>query len=109
MLSIPKLFVLGTFIASATYVHLRGRVRHRLGRQITDHSTFMAPYNALMYVFSVVPAKPFADIGHFPELTALRDQWQLIREEGLRLFDDGHIRAAAKYNDLGFNSFFKSG
>ncbi len=26
-----------------------------------------------------------------------------MRDEGLRLFDEGHIRAAAAYNDLGFN------
>ena len=33
----------------------------------------------------------------------------MIREEALKLFDEGHIRAAAKYNDLGFNSFFRRG
>ncbi|MCC6196810.1 MAG: DUF1615 family protein, partial [Burkholderiales bacterium] len=27
----------------------------------------------------------------------------------LKLFDEGHIRAAATYNDLGFNSFFRRG
>src|SRR5690606_38460148 len=31
------------------------------------------------------------------------------REEALRLLDEGYIRAAAKYNDLGFNSFFRTG
>jgi len=33
----------------------------------------------------------------------------VIRDEGMRLFDDGYIKAAAKYNDLGFNSFFRTG
>ena len=33
----------------------------------------------------------------------------MLREEALQLFDEGHIRAAAKYNDLGFNSFFRRG
>ena len=37
-----------------------------------------------------------------------RDNWQMMRDEALQLFDEGHIRAAAKYNDLGFNSFFKT-
>lgn len=32
-----------------------------------------------------------------------------IREEGLRLLDDGFVRAASAYNDLGFNSFFRTG
>ena len=45
----------------------------------------------------------------FPELKPLQDNWQMIREEALKLFDEGHIRAAAKYNDLGFNSFFRRG
>jgi beta-hydroxylase len=109
MISLPKLLVLTTFIVSGIHVHLRGRVRHRLGRQLTDHSTFMAPYNSLMYLFSGVPAQPFISLGHFPELSVIREEWELIRNEALRLFDEGYIRSATKYNDLGFNSFFKSG
>jgi beta-hydroxylase len=105
----PKLTILITFLVTGVYIHFRGRVRHRLGRQLTDHSTFMAPYNTLMYLFSAVPPKPFIELEHFPQLDCLRENWQTIRDEGLRLFDEGYIRAAAKYNDLGFNSFFKSG
>ena len=105
----PRLLVLLTFIATGIYVHYRGRVRHRVYRQLTDHSTFMAPYNSLMYLFSAVPAKPFIGLEHFPHLQSLRDNWELIRDEGLKLFDAGYIRAAQAYNDLGFNSFFKSG
>ena len=62
------------FLASAVYVHLRGKVRHRLGRQLLDHSTFMAPINVLMYAFSRVPTTPFIDEPgrHFPELEPLR-------------------------------------
>jgi beta-hydroxylase len=105
----PKFLVLYLFIASAVYVHYRGRVRHSAMRQITDHSTLMAPYNALMYLFSAVPNKPYVDVAQFPELAPLADNWHAIRDEALSLFDEGHIRAAATYNDLGFNSFFKTG
>jgi len=105
----PKYFILYAFIAGAVFVHYRGRVRHRFYRQLTDHSTFMAPYNVLMYMFSAVPNKPFIDVGKFPELKKLTDNWQTLRQEALQLFDEGHIRAAAKYNDLGFNSFFRRG
>ena len=105
----PKFIVLYLFIASAMYVHYRGRVRHSALRQITDHSTLMAPYNALMYLFSAVPNKPYVDVAEFPELAPLQDNWKTIRDEALSLFDEGHIRAAATYNDLGFNSFFKTG
>jgi beta-hydroxylase len=105
----PKFFVLYAFIASGVYVHYRGRIRHRFYRQLTDHSTFMAPYNVLMYMFSAVPNRPYVDVKLFPELKPLSDNWQILREEALQLFDEGHIRAAAKNDDASFNSFFKQG
>jgi len=109
-LSLLKYLVLLTFMGTGTFVHFRGRVRHKVTRQITDHSTIMAPYNALMYLFSSVPTRrPYVDLRHFPELQQLQDNWEMIREEGMQLFDQGYIRAAAKYNDLGFNSFFRTG
>ena len=43
------------------------------------------------------------------QLAKLRDNWETIRDEAVRLFDEGFIRAAAKNNDWGFYSFFKSG
>jgi beta-hydroxylase len=42
-------------------------------------------------------------------LRRCRTTGEPIRDEALKLFDEGHIRAAAKYNDLGFNSFFRRG
>jgi len=101
-------FVYG-YLAWALFVHFRGRVRHKFHRQLTDHSTIIAPYNAIMYGFSAVPNRPFVDVSQFPELKPLQDNWRMIREEALKLFEDGHIRAAAGYNDLGFNSFFRRG
>jgi beta-hydroxylase len=105
----PKLIAFYLLVASATYVHLRGRVRHPLLRQLTDHSTLVAPYNVLMYFFSAVPNRPFVSIDTFPELSELTDNWQTLRDEGLALIADGHIRAAVSYNDLGFNSLYRRG
>jgi beta-hydroxylase len=105
----PPLIVLYLFAAAAVYVHFRGRERLRLGRQIIDHSTFTAPYNVLMYLFSGVPNEPVLPVVRFPELKKLSDNWQVIRAEALSLFDEGHIKAAAKNNDWGFYSFFRSG
>ncbi|MBS0326681.1 MAG: aspartyl/asparaginyl beta-hydroxylase domain-containing protein [Proteobacteria bacterium] len=105
----PKFIVLYVFVASALFVHYRGRVRHKLTKQLADHSTIMAPYNSLMYLFSAVPAKPILDPRILPELAVLRANWQVIRDEALALVDDGSIRAATGHNDLGFNSFFKNG
>jgi len=101
--------LLALVLLSVAHVVLRGRVRHPLWRQITDHSTFMAPYNSVMYLSSAVPTTPYLDPALFPELRPLQQQWQMIRDEGLRLLDEGYVRAAAGYNDLGFNSFFRTG
>ncbi|HET6182541.1 MAG TPA: aspartyl/asparaginyl beta-hydroxylase domain-containing protein [Acetobacteraceae bacterium] len=104
-----KFGLFGGLVASAAFVHFRGNVRHKFGRQLTDHSTFLAPYSAFVYLFSRVPARPFHDPAAFPELAPLAANWQTIREEGLRLLDEGMVRAARSYNDLGFNSFFRTG
>jgi beta-hydroxylase len=105
----PQFLVLYGFAASAIYVHFRGRQRLRIGRQLSDHSTFIAPYNVLMYMFSAVPNRPVLSTDDFPELRKLRDNWQTIRDEALKLFDEGHIRAAAGNTDWGFYSFFRTG
>ena len=63
----PVRLVLG----SALYVHLRGRERFRFTRQLFNHSTLLAPYNALVFLFSAVPAKAFQDVSRFPELAPL--------------------------------------
>lgn len=105
----PKFLPLYLFLGSALFVHLRGRVRFRFTRQLFNHSTLLAPYNALMYLFSAVPAKPVLDPAGFPELAPLAAHWTTIRDEATRLSDEGHIRAALAHNDVGFNSFFKRG
>ncbi len=105
----PAFIVLCVFIASALFIHYRGRVRHSFGRQLTDHSTVLAPYNAIMYAFSGVPNTPYQKLSDFPELQPLVDQWQVIRDEAAQLQQGGAIKAADKHNDAGFNSFFKTG
>lgn len=44
----------------------------------------------------------------------LHDNWQTIRAEGMKLLEGGDVsaataRAASAYNDVGFNSFFRTG
>ena len=57
----PQFLVVWAFIASAVAVHFRGKVRLGFWRQVSDHSTIMAPYNVLMYMFSAVPTNvPFS-------------------------------------------------
>jgi beta-hydroxylase len=101
--------VLLLFVASAVYVHVRGRVRHGVFRQLSDHSTFTAPLNCFCYLFSAVPTTPFVPASYFPELAALKNEWRTFRHEALALYDMQRIRPSDKYDDIGFNSFFRRG
>lgn len=104
------LVVLFIFIACAVYVQHRGVVQHsRLSRKITDHSNFVGPVNCLFYLFSAVKKSPYIDPVEFPQLQVLKDNWQMIRDEALLLHSNENIKASDKLDDLGFNSFFKTG
>src|SRR5471032_315291 len=103
---------LGAFLilmGSALFVHLRGRARFGLMKALTDYTVLLAPYNMLMVLFSRVKARPYAAVAEFPDLAPLQAHWQEIRAEALRLNEAGRIGVATGYNDLGFNSFFRSG
>lgn len=101
--------IVGICIACVVYTHLRGKVRHKFVRQLSDHSTFMAPINCFMYAFSAIPNRPYANLDDFPELKKFRDNWETIRAEALALASEGAIKASEKYDDAGFNSFFRRG
>ena len=45
----------------------------------------------------------------FPEVELLRNNWQVIREEALALNDGAKITASDDLDDVGFNSFFRTG
>ena len=105
----PKFIILYVFILSAVFVHFRGRVRFKFFRQLTDHSTFLAPINILMYLFSKVPNKPYLPLDRFPQLQKITEQWQMIADEVKQLVAQGHVKASDKYDDVGFNSFFRTG
>jgi beta-hydroxylase len=106
---VVKLAVVATFVLTTVYVHYRGRARLGFWRQLSDHSTFMAPINCLMYLFSRAPSTPYLPLDSFPELEKLTAHWQQIREEAVRLYDTGDIKASPRHDDAGFNSFFKTG
>jgi beta-hydroxylase len=104
-----KVVIVAALLASALFVHFRGRVKHKFARQVTDHSTFLAPYNALVYAFSRLPNRPFFRTEDFPELQRLTNNWEAIRDEGLRLLGEGKVGVSTGRNDLAFNSFFRRG
>lgn len=102
-----KWTLIALFLSSVIYTHYRGKVRYRWLRQSTDHSTFMAPINAFMTLFSPLPDRPYHDLNSYPELNKLKDNWEIIRDEAAAL--QGAIKGSAKYDDAGFNSFFRRG
>jgi len=81
--------------------NFRGRERLRIARQLGDHSTFLAPYNVLMYAGSGVPNEPVVSVDRFPELAKLRDNWETIRDEAVKLFDEGFIPGSSKEQTTG--------
>ena len=76
----PTRIALGLVAASAAAVHFRGRTRLRFSRQLTDHSTFTAPYNALVHLASRVPATPFLDPAAFEEMKVVGENWEVFRD-----------------------------
>jgi len=98
---------LGAWLGSSTWVHFRGRERLPFMRQIADHSTLLAPYNAFVYLCSAVPNRPMQDVATFPELTPLREHWRVIRDEAVSVYESGDAKTATAHDDLAFNSFFK--
>jgi beta-hydroxylase len=105
----PKVTLFAAWVASAAFVHFRCRVRYGFWRQLTNYSTLLAPYSALMYLFSRVPTRPILDPASLPELAPLRENWETIRDEARRLYDADRIAISERYDDIGFNSFFKKG
>ncbi len=104
------LALLGLFVVCACYVQVRGQVRHqRFRRRITDHSNLLAPINCLFYLFSAVPNRPYLSLATFPQLALLEAHWQTIRAEAEALEQHAQICASEQLDDLGFNSFFRTG
>jgi len=102
--------ILFLFFVCAVSTHRRGSARHgSFSRQIFDHSTFTAPLNRLTYLFASVPNTFYIPSSHIPELALLKRKWQIFREEALVLAESSRIQATEKYNDIGFNSFLRTG
>jgi beta-hydroxylase len=106
---IVKLSLVLVLIVATAYIHFRGKVRYSFFRQLFDHSTFMAPINAMMYAFSSVPKTPYLPVHTVPALQQIKDNWETIKQEALSLESSQLIKGSNKYNDIGFNSFFRRG
>lgn len=104
-----KWFVVMLWVTTVAYTQLRGKVRHGWRKAFLDHSTLLAPINALMVLTSKIPTTPYIPVSTFPELKAIEDNWQVFRDEALALSQMQQIKADQGHTDIGFNSFFKYG
>ncbi len=101
--------ILGIYVVAVMNMHYRGQVRFPWARQFLTHTNYLAPYNLLMNLSSKLPNKPLLNVDELEDLKTLRDNWQVMRDEALQLSADGKIKAADGLNDVGFNSFFRTG
>src|SRR5262245_66526449 len=104
----PQFLALYASAASVLAIRFRGRVGPSLRHEITHAAIFAAPYNALMYLFSAVPNKPFLPVSAVPELTRLNDNWEITRDQAPALFDEGRIRAGDRNTDVGCAQFVRT-
>jgi beta-hydroxylase len=104
------LFIFTIFVVCAAYVQQRGVARYeRFSRRITDHTNLLAPINCLFYLFAKDRNQIFIDPQNFTELDIIRENWEMIRDEAINLNESAQIKASADLDDLGFNSFFRTG
>ncbi len=92
------------YVGSLAFVRLRNRAHLSWGRQLTDFSTFMVPFNIPAYLLSRASTRARPPVTDFPELALLQDNWQVIREEALALYSEGQI---AIRGDLPGSSFYR--
>jgi len=98
--------LIAIYILSIVFIRVRNKDKFSLTRQLTDFSTFMVIFNLPAYLLSKVPIQPFSDIKHYPELQKLEDNWEVIRDEAMALYDSGHIGVG---EDLPASGFYKNG
>lgn len=100
------LVLLAIYLGSLVFLRLRNKAHLSWGRQLTDFSTFMVPFNIPAYLLSRVSTKSHLQISEFPQLQLLQDNWQVIRDEALALHGQGHIGIKG---DLPGSSFYRDG
>ena len=102
---------------SVAYVYRwRGRTRYASFTQYFRKSwPIFAPLNCILYMTTRRAARgPVLTGEALPNLSILRDNWQVIRDEALAIRSDGAFEAAKAPGspgayDVGFRTFFKRG
>jgi beta-hydroxylase len=109
--------LVGLVVACIVYVYrFRGEARYAsLTEYFRKGWPIFSPFNCVLYMTTLPRgSKAVLDPAEFPELDLLRQNWQILREEGLELLRQNYFDAikrpgTAGYYDLGFRTFFKYG
>lgn len=118
MAVIVVMVLIFSFVAgSLSYVY-----QYRGNTRFTNFSEFVrkgwpifTPLNCLLYLFTQKRARhSIMDINEFPELAPIQNNWKIIRQEVLNLYENGYFDLTTKPGssasyDLGFRTFFKYG
>ena len=96
--------LLGLYIFCIVFSRSRSARKFSMSRQLSDFSIFMVPFNLPAYFLSKLPTTPTVDPKLIPELAILKDNWEVIRDEALVLWEQGHIDVG---EDLPGSSFYK--
>jgi beta-hydroxylase len=104
-------------IGSMVYVYaLRGEARWAgVGEYIRKGWPLFTPFNSLLYIFTKPRARPpIMDMGLYPELAELQENWEVIRDEAVALMEGGGFDSisdpdSASFYDIGFRTFYKYG
>jgi beta-hydroxylase len=102
---------------SMAYVfRYRGVVRYAGLREYMRKAwPVFAPLNCMLYAFTEKRARRvFMDLAEFPELAPIKQNWQLIRDEAVQLYEHGYFNRTTEtgtgaYFDVGFRTFYKYG
>ena len=109
--------VLAFSLASMGYVYrVRGTVRFaNLSEYLRKGWPIFAPLNCLLYACTHKSGRPpILNNADFPEYEVLRENWQTIRDEALKLkemgfFEQSKDTSNVAYYDVGFRTFAKYG
>jgi beta-hydroxylase len=104
-------------IASVIYVYRwRGQTRYQsLTQYLRKSWPVFAPLNCLLYMTTKAEArKSVLDAAYLKNISVLRDNWQIIKDEALALQATGAFEAiktpgSVGYYDVGFRTFYKRG
>ncbi|MBQ0719890.1 MAG: aspartyl/asparaginyl beta-hydroxylase domain-containing protein [Gammaproteobacteria bacterium] len=115
-LSVLLIIILFSLGAMAYVYGYRGTTRYdNLSEYVRKGWAISAPLNCLLYLFTQKRGrKPIQDLNEFQELEIIKANWQMIRDEGCALLEQGTFETlnqpgAVAYYDVGFRTFHKYG